>query len=319
LVARRARENGAPRIVSALFWAAETDFYPLFVLENGQLQRWDVSGDELHLFPWRRRFRQPSSVSAAALSPERALLATGHESGQVRLQRLEPGFGRAPWKARAVETIEAHRGCVLSLAAAQTRLYSAGSDGTVVLTSLTDAPGTDANRSEVILEGFSALSCLAVSPDGRWLALGADDGQVQMWRLGEDGTPARLDWTSGQDQSRVKSLKLSPNGHMLLSRNARGAECLWAAQSGHRLPGTAAPNSPLASVFAADSRLLASADASGQCLLFDAWTGRLRHTLPPLSGEVQALAFAPANESGARETLLIVTGAREIVAWKVSF
>ncbi len=322
IFACRTREKNAPRIVAALFCPAENDSHPLFVLETGELQGWDVERDELHAFPLRRTLRKPGLTTAAAFSSQCETVATGHILGQVRLQRLEPRGERAAGKWRAFEVIEAHRGCVLSLAAVKTRLYSAGSDGAVVLTNLPGAPNTKTaadRKPQVILDGLGALSCLAVSPDGRLLALGADDGQVQMWHLTEDGTKVRLEWTSRKDLSRVKSLMFAPNGNMLLSCSAQGHLCLWAAQTGHRLQWMAQPNGLISPAFASDSRLLSHANTFGGISLCDAWTGALLHTLPPVPGGVQALGFSPATETGARETLLIVAGAQQIAAWKVSF
>jgi WD40 repeat protein len=322
LFARQSREKNAPRIRAALFCRKEDEFYPLFALENGELQLWDVQGDELHLFPARRTLFRPSLTTCAAFATVSGTVATGHESGQVRLQWLEQPNGNAAWKSHTLGTLEAHLGCVLSLAVAKTRLYSAGSDGTVVLTNLSDDRQAEIppnRKSTVVLDGLSALSCLAVSLDGRLLALGADDGQVQMWHLAEDGVQAHLDWTSRKDLSPVKSLMFAPNGNMLLSRNAQGQGCLWAAQTGHRLPFIAQPDTFISPAFASDSRLLAHTNTSQEISLFDSWTGALQHTLPPVLGEVQAVSFSPARKTQAREALLIVVTSQQIHAWKVMF
>lgn len=320
IFARRSREKGAPTIVTTLFLGEENDSHPLLVLENGELQFWDVQRDELHPVSTRRTLRKPALTTAAAVSSQWEMVATGHESGQVRLQWLELRGERAGWKGRAWEMVEAHRGCVLSLAIVKTRLYSAGTDGAVVLTNWPDAPNTTAADmgSQVVLDGLGALSCLAVSPDGRRLALGADDGQVQMWHLSEDGTQARLDWTSRKDSSRVKSLMFAPNGNMLLSCNRQGDLCLWAAQTGHRLQRMVQPDDLIFPAFACDSRLLAHAKGSEGISISDAWTGTLRYTLPPVPGGVQTLGFSPAMETDAGETILIVAGSQQILAWKVS-
>lgn len=321
LIPSQAREKSAPRIVAVLFWPRDEDVLPLLVLENGDLQGWDLGRDAWHRLAPRRTLRNPGLTTCAVFSPECEVVATGHDSGQVRLQRLEFSGERAAMRSGALGVVEAHRGCVLALGVAKTRLYSAGSDGAVVLTNLSGAPdvrGIAECEPQVVLDGMGALSCLAVSPDGRWLALGADDGAVQMWRLGEDGASARLDWTVREDRLRVKSLAFSPNGNMLISRHAQNL-CLWATQTGHRLQRMAQPNALISPAFAPDSRLLAYANASGGLSLCDAWTGAPFNTLAPVGGDVQALGFSPVAETQARETLLIVAGAQQILAWKVSF
>lgn len=323
LLARRALEKNAPRIVSVLFLTGEDDStYPLFVGENGALQLWDVQHDALHFLPRRRRFLPPSLLTCAAHAPQCGVIATGDEAGQIHLQRLEFDSTRTQWKVRTLESIEAHRGRVLSLGMAGNRLLSAGSDGAVVLTNLPDAADgkTAAScNSQVILDGLGALSALALSPGGAWFSLGGDDGRVQMWRLAEQGTQPHFEWTIRKAHSPLKTLLFAPNGQMLMSCHSSGPFRLWAAQTGHELQLLSSNEaSAAAPAFASDSRLLALPDVEKGIHLFDAWTGVLRHLLPAVLGGAQTVAFSPATETAARETLLVIAGSQEIVAWKVA-
>lgn len=321
LLWRKAREKNAARVASVLFWPGENQSLFLLVLEDGSIQLWDrdASRDALHFPGPRWTSRKKVLTTCAAFAPECGILATGDEAGRVHLQRLEWNGGRSAWKLRALDAIEAHRGRVLSLAARGSRLYSGGSDGAVVVTTL---PGFSEAKSarqkpQVVLDGLGALCCLAVSPDGRFFALGADDGQVQMWRL-EDEAPLLRDWSSRYQPFPVKSLVFSPNGHLLVSCHLSGALRLWAAQTGHPLQLAAQEQTGDAPpAFAPDSRLLCVGHAQNKHL-FDAWTGAKRHRLSFVPERVQALAFSPAPEASARKTLLVVAGEREIVAWKVA-
>jgi WD40 repeat protein len=322
LLCRKAREANAPRVVAALFWPADNETsLPVLALENGSLQIWDGQRDVLHSLSPRRTPRKPVLTTCSACAPESGMIATGDEAGQVRLQRLEHPCARGEWQLQALDTIEAHRGRVLSLAARGKRLYSGGSDGTVVVTPLPGAGETKKVRQkpQVILDGLSALSCLAVSPDGRFLALGADDGQVQMWRFPTNETQARREWTSRSDASRVKSLIFSPNGNMLVSGHSQNGLRLWAAHTGHPLQLVAETRTGAAPpAFAPDSRLMAAACAEDKVNLFDSWTGATRHPLPLVLRDVQALAFSPATGTPARETRLVAATSQEIVTWKVT-
>ncbi|MBW3638136.1 MAG: hypothetical protein KY445_16955, partial [Armatimonadetes bacterium] len=184
LLVRRAVEKSAPRMVAALWNGHNDSMCPLLVPQSGALQLWDVPRDALHLLAARRLFHKPSMATCAAFAPVCGVVATGHESGQVHLQRLEPEAGGTQWKLHALASIETHRGRVLALATEGTRLYSAGSDGAVVLTRLPDAPNlkwASKGNPEMVLDGLDTLSSLALSPNGRLMALGGDDGQVQMW------------------------------------------------------------------------------------------------------------------------------------------
>lgn len=322
LLSRKDREKNAPRVVSVLFWPAENQTpLPLLVLENGSLQVWNASSGALHLLGPRWTLRKMALTTCAASALERGILVRGDEAGRVHLQELEWNKKASQWQARALGPIEAHRGRVLSVAARGSQLWSGGSDGAVVVTTwpdLTQDSSAKRQKPQVVLDGLGALCCLAVSPDGRLLAMGADDGQVQMWRL-EDEVQLLRDWTSRPQPVPVKSLVFSPNGNLLVSCHSPGDVRLWAAQTGHPLQLAAQQSGDVPPTFAPNSRLLAICCAQNGVQLFDAWTGAKRSELPSVPERVQAVAFSPATEVPARETLLVVAGAREIVAWKVAF
>ncbi len=343
LVGRHVLENPALRIV-AVVWNGESDAsLPLIVFENGALLFWDVARDKTYSLALRRTLRLPSPTTGAVVASQAALqqvafqiaasqigavqqaapsgvtLATCRESGQICWQRLEWNAGAGTWKSTVLKAIQAHRGRVVSLAIAGARLYSAGSDGTVVLTPLPEAPGADNGESPVIFDGLGALSCLSLSPDGGWLALGGDDGQVQIWQLDDKGTPTRLDWATGKTRAPIRALGFAPNGNMLMIQDAQGCCCLRAARTGHELQRMAQPFGAPLPAFAPDSRLLALVNARNGIDLVDAWTGNLRHCLAPIDGNVQALSFAPNAKTDAPETRLVVASSQQLLAWKVAF
>ena len=316
VVARRAVEPNTPRVVAAFGGGGNELGCPMFVLEDGSVLLWDVERDVLSLLSSRRPWSKPSPTTCGAFAPGCRVVATGHQSGQVRLQRLEWNSRSLEWRLRVVATIEAHRGRVWSLAATESRLLSAGSDGALVLTTLPGASPVALARSssQVVVEGQSALSCLAVSPDGHLLALGGDDGEVAVWHLAPEEAQARREWRRHPNSSPVKSLVFAANSNLLISSHRSGSLCLWAARTGHELQ-VVADNQSVAPAFAPNSRLLALVNADNGIDLFDAWTGLLRHTLPPLRGQVQALVFSPAL--AASSPVLVVAGSQELLAWKV--
>ncbi len=311
LLAHIRRAVGAPRIVAGGFiGGAAGAALPMFVLENGALQRWDVAGGLSAPSPaphYRKGKNGP--ITCAAFAPTEGFFATGHESGLITWHRLAAG-------KREVALCPAHRGRVLSLGFAGARLWSAGSDGSVVAL---EPSATTVGREQIVLDGLAWLVCMTVAPDGAWLALGGDGGELEMRRVSPDGEAKRREWAAELGGARMKSLAFSTNGKMLYGRDATGTVRLWAAQTGHELQsfpsdtdaGGAAP------ALAPDNRLLALAGAHREVRLFDAWTGAAPPPLAlPFEG-AHSLAFAPLSEDGGRHTLLLATGANVAAIWKI--
>ncbi len=66
-------------------------------------------------------------------------------------------------------------------------------------------------------------SALALSPDGRWLAVGAREGVVDVWEL----RPARRSASFSGHTGSIASLAFTPDGQRLVSGGADGAVKLW--------------------------------------------------------------------------------------------
>ncbi len=308
LLARKMLDENTPRIASVGFCGGQNPTIGL-ALETGAIQLWDAHSD-VSTFCGARIFRKPGPVCCAAFAPN--LVATGHECGQVRLHALDCKNG--DWKGRVLKSPAPHLGRVLALAITPTQLYSGGSDGAIAVTTVCAGERLKRGQSRVLLDGLSAMTTWALSPDGASLAVGGDNGAVQLWRLEADETPPRLDWTSRKLGAPVRSLAFSPNGAMLIGRSAEGRLCLWAVQSGYPLPlAPRAQNSAVAPVFAADSRLLALVNVRGGVDIVDVGMDALLHELPPLGETARFVAFAP-DESA---TLLVVAGAREAGVWQI--
>ena len=143
---------------------------------------------------------------------------------------------------------------------------------------------------------LTQLSCVAFSPDGRILALGAaegdfpSDGVVRMW----DVTTRRelatlrhpgeiLSPTGGWNSTRncVSSLAFSPDGKTLATGTEVGT-AVWDIGSGReliKLPGYGQSEAKVSSVeFSPDGKSLATAGNSG-CKLWDVSTWQERKTL----------------------------------------
>ncbi len=319
LLARISREKDAPRIVSIGFLSnASGQDFPILVLDHGELQMWNIERGLLSVKA-SRHFAKRTAIftTCAAFSLFDSVVATGHESGHVLLHQLEP---RAPGNTPKSRTtsLAAHRGRVLSLAFTESRLWSAGSDGAILSFVL---PASKASiREQIVLDGLAWLRCVAVSTDGARLAIGGENGELQMWRISPEGTLETREWARGCGEAALQSLAFSRSGQMLIGTDATGNARLWAAQTGHELQVFTAQTRDEATappVLAPDNRLLAVPGIAREIRLFDAWTGTTRAAILLPFERAQALAFAPLSENGERYICLSIAGAGEVMLWKI--
>jgi WD40 repeat protein len=75
----------------------------------------------------------------------------------------------------------------------------------------------------------NVTSCLALSRDGKWLAVGTHGGGVSVWDLARR---RRLWRDDGHDRKTV-GLAFSPDGETLVSRGSRGRMVVWERARGH--------------------------------------------------------------------------------------
>lgn len=83
-----------------------------------------------------------------------------------------------------------------------------------------------------IFQTIGAVSALAGAPDGAWLAIGAADGQLALWRVDEDSFgciwPGHDAWILGAD--------FSPDGALLATASEDQTVKLWAMDRGTQPP-----------------------------------------------------------------------------------
>jgi WD40 repeat protein len=135
---------------------------------------------------------------------------------------------------------------------------------------------------------------LSFSPDGRTLALGAEDGSIRLWDMPEARERSILRGHGGT----VRSVAFSPDGKRLASGSQDGGVVLWDAIRPEKLRRLVAEGpAPIQTVaFSPDGRTLGLAEASykpGDVILMDPETGAVRTRLAGHRLGINALAFSP--------------------------
>jgi WD40 repeat protein len=172
----------------------------------------------------------------------------------------------------------------------------------------------------------AALTAVAVSPDGAWIATGSAEPKIRLWSTAEGKVTAELSGAMGE----VTGLKFSPDGGTLYASDRGGSVQVFRREDGHLLARIDVPtplnaltvsgntllvagedhlirgwNLPLESgrtvpgtvgqvttaAISPDRQWLASASAEGQVELFNLSEGRVAHGLTAHPGGVRAMSF----------------------------
>jgi WD40 repeat protein/serine/threonine protein kinase len=271
----------------------------------------------------------PFGAPAVSLTfhPNSASIAVGHPDGRISLCDAANG--------RAITSWHGHQDCVRSLAFSQANgwLVSGGRDHAVRLWGQdTNRPlGEYRHNDEVWSVAISpdertiaSISrdgivklwdvnerrerfwfaappgqgrCVAVSPDGKDLAVGSSDGRLWMCDLSR-ATEA-TSWPGhrlGPLPREAWSVAFSPDGQILASAGDDGMVRLWNSANGRPLDTLSGHQSLVTSItFSPDGKLLAtgSFDKTANVKLWNARTGAEVAALPGHTQPVDAVAFAP--------------------------
>lgn len=181
----------------------------------------------------------------------------------------------------------------LVLAPGDTIAYSISDDNIVLRWRL----GPARVAAEPMLRHRTRALSLAISPDGRMLAVGGGDfGQtatLDVWDLITGGKVAELD----EQRFPIRSLAFTPSGDKLIAASEDGTTRVWDAHSWSQLLSVAAVAPlPLRSIsISPDGTRLATGGYDQTARIWDLVTGVLQLAIPPpphVSG-ISSLAFDP--------------------------
>jgi WD40 repeat protein/DNA-binding SARP family transcriptional activator len=202
------------RLTFGVWWSPEADRLittgPLLEGGEGVLTVWDGSGAV--------QSEIVDDASSVAVHPSGSLLATGGESGLVRVWELtgELRAERHPGLGAVSEVAWSSDGRLVAAAtqADAVWLWDPGSDETTTMR------GHD-----------NVVNALAWHPDGSSLASAGEDGTIRIWPIAEPRDPLVI---SGHAAT-VLDLAWSPDGTRLASAGFDGTIRIWDPESGDEL------------------------------------------------------------------------------------
>ncbi|NJP08870.1 MAG: protein kinase [Leptolyngbyaceae cyanobacterium RU_5_1] len=136
----------------------------------------------------------------------------------------------------------------------------------------------------------SYVNCLAISPDGQFLASGSADKTIKLWNL-STGQAIR---TLKGHSSFVNTLVFSPNGEELISGGADRTINVWHLSTGQKTRTLTGHSSYVnALVVSPDGAKLISGSADRTIKVWSLTTGKEIRTLTGHTGYINAIAISP--------------------------
>jgi WD40 repeat protein len=263
---------------------------PIVVESPGVSLAWSPDGQHLacgsedyslRLYPMRAR-----AASVLLKGHESAVTDVQFSSDSSRIAASSRSKGLVLWRlSKPAATGLDHRSNVLALRYAPTgrEIVSAGlgDQGACIW-----QVGSDACQTRLPVP-IDRVRAMAISPDGKWLALGGSGGKVFLWDLALR-VPTRVLQAHEQD---VRALAFSPEGKLLASASLDQSAKIWDVASGRELR-TIRSAAALNTLAFAGSQRLVTGNRAGQLELFSAVDGTRQNAILAHSDWIMDVAAA---------------------------
>jgi WD40 repeat protein len=152
-------------------------------------------------------------------------------------------------------------------------------------------PACHGQEPRAVLKGSGGhLYSLSISPDGKTLAAGFEDGSVELWEVSSAKVRARL---RGHEEA-VTAVAYCQDGRRLATASSDATICLWDLRTGRRSAVLRGHTDGVMEVaFGPGGTALASGDLYGKLLLWDVNAGRVRATPRGHDTTTASVQFSP--------------------------
>ncbi|MFY0628565.1 MAG: hypothetical protein JXR07_19870 [Reichenbachiella sp.] len=253
---------------------------------DGKIYSWNMTNDE-------RNFTELMDIGSLSrvveISPDEKWLAVGSSNDEILLYNLKKQNAEP-------KVLSGHHGSVFDIVFLKDSNGFISSSGDKVIRI------NDMNKSSELARVSSRIRALAISPDGRYLAGGSENGSVIIWDLENDYEETSV---YSQQGSAVHSLTFSSDDNLLAFGNEDGDIVLWDLESSvlvKKLTGHTSTVSDLEFNF--DNSLLVSTGYDGTARL---WVMEYLNDLPIVMDDhghglmhkkwVWSASFAPDGKS----------------------
>jgi WD40 repeat protein len=192
-------------------------------------------------------------------------------------------------------------------------LAALGDDGYV---RVWNAVTGDLLKTIALADRPKSVSCMAFSPDGKWMVIGEDFTKAEIF----SGKVELIDAVRGQEVRalathhwEVESVAFSRDGQWLASSNWDRKVRVMEFPSGTQVREFESPSKPRCVAISPDSKVIASGGSDSTVTLWDREGGRDLHRLTGHSGGISSVSFSP---DGQRLASASADGSTRI--WNVS-